>query len=92
MSHPAVFDVAVVGVPNTEFGEEVKAVVQLHEPERASPVLAEELIALCRSRISPIKCPRSVDFVAALPRTETGKLLKRAVKASYWPTENRIAH
>jgi len=92
MSHPAVFDVAVVGVPNTEFGEEVKAVVQLHEPDTASPALADELIALCRSRISPIKCPRTVDFVAALPRTETGKLLKRAVKAGYWPTENRIAH
>jgi len=92
MSHPAVFDVAVVGVPNTEFGEEVKAVVQLNEPERASPALADELIALCRSRISAIKCPRSVDFVSALPRTETGKLLKRAVKAAYWPDEKRIAH
>jgi long-chain acyl-CoA synthetase len=92
MTHEAVADVAVVGVPNEEFGEEVKAVVQLHEPERASAALAQELIALCRSRISPVKCPRSVDFVQALPRTETGKLLKRAVKASYWPTENRIAH
>ncbi|MCL1961460.1 MAG: acyl-CoA synthetase [Desulfovibrionaceae bacterium] len=92
MSHPAVFDVAVVGVPNEEFGEEVKAVVQLHEPDRAGPALADELIALCRSRISSIKCPRSIDFVAALPRTETGKLLKRTVKASYWADENRIAH
>jgi long-chain acyl-CoA synthetase len=92
MTHEAVADVAVVGVPNDEFGEEVKAVVQLHEYERASDALAQELIELCRSRISPIKCPRSVDFVEVLPRTETGKLLKRAVKARYWPTENRIAH
>jgi len=90
--HEAVADVAVVGVPNEEFGEEVKAVVQLRDPQRASDALAQELIALCRGRISPIKCPRSVDFVASLPRTETGKLFKRAVKASYWPIDNRIAH
>jgi acyl-CoA synthetase (AMP-forming)/AMP-acid ligase II len=85
MTHDAVQDVAVVGVPNVEFGEEVKAVVQLHDSRRASPELAAELIALCRNRISAVKCPRSVDFVEALPRTESGKLLKRAVKASYWP-------
>jgi len=92
MTHEAVADVAVVGVPNEEFGEEVKAVVQLHEPRRASDVLAQELILLCRARLSPIKCPKSVDFVEVLPRTETGKLLKRAVKASYWSSESRIAH
>ncbi|MGH8786886.1 MAG: AMP-binding protein [Cupriavidus necator] len=92
MTHPTVFDVAVVGVPNQEFGEEVKAVVQLHEPGLASPELAQALIALCRSRISAVKCPRTVDFVEALPRTETGKLLKRLVKASYWPTETRVGH
>lgn len=92
ITHEAVADVAVIGVPNLEFGEEVKAVVQLRDPTRASDALAHELIALCRSRISNIKCPRSVDFVAALPRSETGKLLKRVVKAAYWPSNNRIAH
>lgn len=92
ITHEDVADVAVVGVPNEEFGEEVKAVVQLRDPKRASAALARELIALCRSRISPIKCPRTVDFVARLPRTETGKLLKRTVKAAYWPADNRIAH
>jgi len=92
ITHEDVADVAVVGVPNEEFGEEVKAVVQLRDPKRASPALAQELIALCRSRISPLKCPRTVDFVAKLPRTETGKLLKRTVKAAYWPTDTRIAH
>lgn len=92
LTHEAVADVAVVGVPNEEFGEEVKAVVELHDAQRAGEALAQELMQLCRARISAIKCPRSVDFVPALPRTESGKLLKRTVKAAYWPSENRIAH
>ncbi len=84
LSHSRVKDVAVVGVPNEEFGEEVKAVVELLQPDEASADLAIELIALCRSELSSIKCPRSVDFVTDLPRTGTGKLLKREVKARYW--------
>ena len=91
-SHPAVLDVAVVGVPDADFGEAVKAVVQLQPPHQASPELAAELLAHCRARISSIKCPRTVDFVATLPRAESGKLLKRLVKAQYWDSEQRIAH
>lgn len=83
--HPAVHDVAVVGVPNEEFGEEVKAVVELNRGVAASDALAQELMAYCRTQLSPLKCPRSIDFVSALPRTETGKLLKREVKRAYWP-------
>jgi len=82
--HPAVADVAVFGVPNDDLGEEVKAVVQLLEPERASPEVEAELLAFCRERLAAFKCPRSVDFDANLPRQDTGKLYKRLLKDRYW--------
>jgi long-chain acyl-CoA synthetase len=83
-AHPRVLDVAVFGVPNAEYGEEVKAVVQPVERGAAGPELAEELIAWCRARLAHYKCPRSVDFVAELPRLPTGKLHKQALRARYW--------
>src|SRR5215472_3969847 len=83
-AHPAVLDVAVIGVPNEDLGEEVKAVVQLAEPDAAGPLLAQELIAYCRDRLAHFKCPRTVDFVPELPRSETGKLYKRMLRDAYW--------
>jgi long-chain acyl-CoA synthetase len=84
ITHPAVMDVAVFGVPNEEFGEEVKAVVQPRDMAESGPELALELMTWCRDRLSHIKCPRSVDFRAELPRHPTGKLYKRLLKDEYW--------
>jgi long-chain acyl-CoA synthetase len=84
--HPAVTDVAVIGVPNADFGEEVKAVVVPADPDAAGPALAEELMTYCRDRLAKYKCPVTVDFVAELPRLPTGKLLKRELRQQHWPS------
>jgi len=84
ITHPKVTDVAVIGVPNEDFGEEVKAVVQPADMAAAGPELAQELIDWCKERISHVKCPRSVDFMQELPRHPTGKLYKRLLKDRYW--------
>ena len=84
INHPKVADVAVIGVPNEEFGEEVKAVVQPMDWRDANEAVAEELIAYCRSHLSAIKSPKSVDFEKELPRHATGKLYKRLLRDRYW--------
>ena len=84
LSHPLVLDAAVFGAPNADFGEEVKAVVQLVPSAVVSPALEAQLIAHCRARLSVIKCQRSVEFRADLPRSPTGKLYKRKLRDEYW--------
>jgi long-chain acyl-CoA synthetase len=85
IGHPKVADVAVIGVPSEDLGEEVRAVVQLLNPADAGAETEAELLAYCRQHMAPFKCPRSVDFDAALPRHPTGKLYKQLVRRRYWP-------
>ena len=90
--HPLVDDVAVIGVPHDDMGEEVKAVVQLIPGTEGTPQLGDELIAFCRQRLTHYKCPKSVDFDPQLPRLPTGKLYKRVLRDRYWAgRQNRLA-
>ncbi len=87
--HSAVRDAAVFGVPNEEFGEEVKAAIELNEGYEASPELVEDVLAMCRTKLAGYKVPRSVDVEAELPRHPTGKLYKRLLRDPYWEGEGR---
>lgn len=87
--HPKISDIAVFGIPNEDFGEEVKAVVTPADMSQAGPALAAEIIDFCKANLSPIKAPRSVDFMEALPRHETGKLYKRLLRDPYWKGKSR---
>ncbi|MCU4183252.1 acyl-CoA synthetase [Acidiferrimicrobium sp. IK] len=83
-THSEVTDVAVIGVPNEEFGEEVRAIVQAADPAAAGPALEGRLVEYCRQHLAGYKCPKAVDFVVELPREANGKLYKRRLKDAYW--------
>lgn len=82
--HPLLVDAAVFGVPNDEYGEEVKAVVQPRQGVTPGPALERELIDYCRNHLAGYKCPRTIEFDPALPRDPNGKLYKRRIRDRYW--------
>jgi long-chain acyl-CoA synthetase len=89
LGHPKVADAAVFGVPNDDWGEEVKAVVQPVEGTEPGAPLAGEILAFCEGRLAHYKTPRSVDFVADMPRDPNGKLYKRKLRDPYWAGRER---
>ncbi|MBC2637682.1 MULTISPECIES: AMP-binding protein [unclassified Rhodococcus (in: high G+C Gram-positive bacteria)] len=84
VTHPKVLDAAVFGVPDEDFGEAVKAVIQAADPAATDPSLAAELDEFCRAHLAKFKCPKSFDFIDDMPRLPTGKLYKKSLRDAYW--------
>ena len=89
LAHPQVADVAVFGIPNEDWGEEVKAVIEPAPGVQPSPELAQEILAFCLENAAKYKCPKSIDFIEAMPRDPNGKLYKRKLRDPYWKGRER---
>jgi long-chain acyl-CoA synthetase len=84
LSHPKVGDAAAFGIPNDDWGEEVKVVIEPAADTEASDALREDILDFCRDRLAKYKTPRSIDFIAEMPRDPNGKLYKRKLRDPYW--------
>jgi long-chain acyl-CoA synthetase len=89
LEHPKVGDAAVFGIPDDDWGEQVKAVVEPADGVSGGPALGDELVAFCRERLAKYKCPKSFDFIAEMPRDPNGKLYKRKLRDPYWDGKQR---
>jgi long-chain acyl-CoA synthetase len=89
ITHPKVGDVAVFGIPHDDWGEAVKAAIEPTPGVAADAALEQELIDHCADQLAKFKCPRSIDFHAALPRDPNGKLYKRKLRDPYWEGRKR---
>src|SRR5699024_8256949 len=89
INHPAVSDVAVFGIPNPDWGEEIKAVVELRDGLSPSEDLADQILTWAGTRMGRFKLPRSIDFIDRLPREDNGKLMKRKLRDPYWEGVSR---
>jgi long-chain acyl-CoA synthetase len=89
LTHPAVADAAAFGVPHDDWGEEVKAVIEPTSSHWPGPALAAEILAHCEQHLAAYKCPKTIDFIAEMPRDPNGKLYKRRLRAPYWEGRDR---
>jgi acyl-CoA synthetase (AMP-forming)/AMP-acid ligase II len=89
MAHPAVQDCSVIGIPDEKWGEAVKAVIQLKVGGQCSE---DELVELCKDKLGSVKTPKTVDFMAQLPRSPAGKVLKNELRDSYWESQDRAVN
>ena len=89
LAHPKVRDAAVFGVPDDDWGERVKAVLELANDATPGQALVEDILAFCKERLASFKIPRSIDFTPELPRDPNGKLYKRKLRDPYWEGRDR---
>ncbi|MFI5396584.1 MAG: acyl-CoA synthetase [Candidatus Binatia bacterium] len=90
LTHPKVADAAVFGIPDEDWGEQVKAVIEPAPGVQPSPALAEEILAFCLQHAAKYKCPKSIDFIEVMPRDPNGKLYKRKLRDPYWQGRERV--